>query len=108
MKRGEIWWINFDPSLGSEIQKKRPAVIVSNNAANLYLSRVTVIPLTTNISRVYPSEVLINLDGSSCKAMANQLMTIDKLRALSKISKASKEDMTLIEEVIKVHLGLSM
>jgi mRNA interferase MazF len=56
MKRGEVWWVNFGPAMGGEIQKQRPAVIVSNDAANQHLNRVQVVPITSNVSRIYPSE----------------------------------------------------
>ena len=56
MKRGEVWWVTFDPAVGSEIQKTRPAIIVSNDSANRNLKRVVVVPLTTNTSRVSPGE----------------------------------------------------
>ncbi len=57
MKRSEVWWINFDPSVGSEIKKKRPAVVISNNTSNSFLSRCQVVPLSTNVDNIYPSEV---------------------------------------------------
>lgn len=46
MRRGEVWWVNFEPTVGGEIRKQRPAVIISNHAANKYLNRVQVVPLT--------------------------------------------------------------
>ena len=54
MKRGEVWWVEFDPAVGSEIRKTRPVVIVSNDAANRNLARLVVVPLTSNASRQYP------------------------------------------------------
>ena len=61
MKRGEVWWVEFDPSVGSEIRKTRPAVIVSNDSANRNLLRVVVIPITSNTDRQYPGEALVTL-----------------------------------------------
>jgi mRNA interferase MazF len=63
MLRGEVWWVDFDPSLGGEIQKTHPAVIVSNDASNRNLNRVQVVPITSNVTRVYPCEAPIDLNG---------------------------------------------
>jgi mRNA interferase MazF len=107
MNRGEVWWINFNPSVGGEIQKERPAVIVSNNAANRNLNRVQVVPITSNVSRMYPSEALVTVQGRQGKAMADQLTTVSKQRMGKKAGEITSEEMTAVELAIRVQLGLS-
>ena len=68
MRRGEIWWVEFDPSVGSEIRKTRPAIIVSNDSANRNLARVVVVPLTGNVERQYPCEALVTVSEKPGKA----------------------------------------
>lgn len=106
-RRGEIWWVNFDPSVGQEIKKKRPAVILSNNVSNKYLKRYQVIPVSTQINKIYPSEVKIKIKGKDGKVMADQLTTVSELRFLQKIGKVSTKEMSAIEEKIKFQLDLS-
>ena len=106
MQRGEVWWVEFDPSVGSEIRKTRPAVIVSNDAANRNLSRVVVVPVTSNTGRQYPGEAVVTVSGQRSKAMADQIMAADKTRLKSQLGLLSKADMLAVEDAIKVHLAL--
>lgn len=106
MKRGEVWWVEFDPAVGSEIRKTRPAVIVSNDAANRNLARVVVIPLTSSTGRQYPGEALVSVSGQISKATADQIMAADKARLKSQLGTLAKVDMLAVEDAIKVHLGL--
>ncbi|MBI3916162.1 MAG: type II toxin-antitoxin system PemK/MazF family toxin [Betaproteobacteria bacterium] len=106
MKRGEVWWVDFEPAMGSEIRKTRPAVIVSNDASNGAMSRVQVIPVTSNTSKLYVFESRIEVKGAQGKAMADQIMTADKQRLKKRIGRVSPSEMLGIERAIKVQLGI--
>jgi mRNA interferase MazF len=106
MKIGEVWWVNFDPSVGGETRKKRPAVIVSNNAANQFLNRVQVIPLTSSVDKLYPSESYITFRGKKAKAMADQLTTVSKKRLINQAGTVSKSDLEGIRRAIAIQLDL--
>jgi mRNA interferase MazF len=107
MKRGDVWWVEFDPAVGSEIRKTRPAVIVSNDSANRNLARVVVVPLSSRTGHQYPGEALVTVAGQASKAMADQIMAADKARLKGQLGTLVKTDMAALEEAIHVHLGLA-
>ena len=110
-KRGEIWWVNFEPSFGTEIKKIRPALIISNNIANKMGKRITVIPMTSKIKDL-PIVVIVfpdadnNLESESLIKIPD-IATFDKKRLKSRIGVISAQKLSEVEEKIKIHLGLS-
>ena len=106
MKRGEVWWINFEPAIGGEIRKKRPAVIISNDAANQFLNRIQVIPLTSNVDKLYPSETYVPVRGKKAKARADQLTTVSKKRFINRIGTVSNAEIEGIERAVSIQLDL--
>jgi mRNA interferase MazF len=115
MRRGDIWLFDFDPARGSEAAKIRPAVVVSNDGANLAASRtstgvVTVIPLTTNTHTVYPFQALLTpletgLPHPS-KAQAEQVRALAIGRATRQVGLVRDSTMTRIDSALRVHLAL--
>lgn len=106
MKRGEVWWVDFEPAVGSEVKKVRPAVIVSNDASNAAMHRVQVVPITSNVSKLYVFEAPVAVKGAAGKAMADQVMTADKQRLKKRIGKVSGPEMLGIEQALRIQLGL--
>ena len=111
MKRGEIYYANLNPAVGSEVAKRRPVLIISNDANNRAASTVTILPITSNVSRVYPFEVLLQPSESGLpkpsKVQAQQVRTISKQRISGKaLGNLHEQLMQLIDTALKLHLGL--
>lgn len=111
MKRGDIFYADLSPVVGSEMGKRRPVLIVSNNANNRTSTTVTILPLTSNVTRVYPFEVSIALEKSNLsrpsKVQAQQVRTIYKEGITGEVvGSLSEELMVLVDAALKLHLGL--
>lgn len=105
-RRGEVWWVSFNSSVGGEVQKTRPAVVMSNDAANSALNRVIVIPITSQVSKVYPGEALVTINGEQRKAMADQITTASKQRLKNKLGILSRADLTAVETAVLLQLAI--
>lgn len=111
MKRGEIYYANLDPTIGSETAKRRPVLLVSNNANNRAANTVTILPITSNVTRIYPFEVLIQPQDSGLskpsKIQAQQIRTISKQRIEGSVVGCLGEVvMQQVDAALKLHLAL--
>lgn len=106
MRRGDVYWVDFEPARGGEITKTRPGVIVSNDAACRVQNRVQVVPLSSNTSRVYAWEALVHLRGKPLKAMADQIRTVSKERLSNQEGTLTQIDLLAVEQAIRLQLGL--
>lgn len=105
-KRGEVWWVSLDPTVGTEIKKTRPAIVVSNDVSNRYLDRVQVVPLTSTIAPVYPPECLVVVRKEQRKAMADQVRTVSLERLVKKIATLSVADMQAVDRILRLQLDV--
>jgi mRNA interferase MazF len=105
-RRGEVYWVAFGPARGSEIRKTRPAIVVSNDAANTALNRLQVVPVTSQTTRVFPSETLVVLRGERRKAMADQLTTASRERLVGYLGRINAADMEQVDRAIRLQLAL--
>jgi mRNA interferase MazF len=105
-RRGDVYWVGLDPVVGSEIRKTRPAVIVSNDSCNRYGNRVVVLPITSNVSSLFPGEALLTIKGRQGRALGDQIRSIDKSRLQARVGTLSAGEMTRVDEALAITLGL--
>ncbi len=106
LRRGDVWLVSFDPSLGGEVQKTRPAVILSNDTANALLNRLQVVPISSQVARLYPAEAYITVAGERRKAMADQITTVAKQRLLRQLGSLSQDDLEAVARAVCTQLNL--
>lgn len=115
MRRGEIRWIDLDPERGVESDTRRPGVIVSNDGANTTASRlgrgvVTVVPVTSNVERIYPFQVFLSAEatglGRDSKAQAEQVRSVAVERVGERIGTVTGTGLVELDEALRIHLAL--
>lgn len=115
MRRGEIRWVDLDPVRGAESNKRRPAVIVSNDGANTTANRlgrgvVTVVPVTSNTARVHPFQVLLTAEATGLardsKAQAEQVRSVAVERIGARVGALAGESLAALDAALRLHLAL--
>ena len=107
-RRGDVYWVNLDPVVGSEIRKTRPAVVVSNDSCNRYGTRVVVLPITSNVESLYPGEAMVEVSGKPGRALGDQIRSIDKSRLRARVGRLTADEMSRVDEALAVTLDLPM
>jgi mRNA interferase MazF len=107
-RRGDVYWVNLDPVVGTEIRKTRPAVVVSNDSCNRHGTRVVVVPITSNVDSLYPGEALVDVKGRPGRALGDQIRSIDKRRLKAVVNTLTAEEMVRIDEALAITLGLQL
>ena len=104
-RRGDVYWVNLDPVVGTEIRKTRPAVIVSNDSCNRFSTRVVAMPLTSNVDSLYPGEARVAVQGRAARALGDQIRSLDRRRLGKRVGTLTPLEMARIDEALAVTLG---
>jgi mRNA interferase MazF len=105
-RRGDVYWVNLDPVVGTEIRKTRLAVVVSNDSCNRYGTRVVVLPITSNVDSLFPGEASVELKGKPGRALGDQIRSIDKSRLKPRLGRLTADEMSRVDEALAVTLDL--
>lgn len=110
IKRGDVFLVNFDPTVGAEVRKTRPSVVVSNNINNIHSPIVSIAPITSNVARIYSFEVEIPAGMAGLpkrsKIMVNQTRAVDTLRLLEKKGRISNDIVSRLDSALRLHYAL--
>ena len=108
--RGQIWLVNLNPAIGSEIKKTRPALVISNDINNQYAETVTILPISDKGAKVYPFEIAVSEENAGLskpsKIKCQQIRTVDKERLVRRLGALTKRHLPDIEDALKLHLGI--
>ena len=111
IKRGDVFLVNFDPTVGAEAKKTRPGLVVSNDINNEHSPIVSIAPITSNVARVYSFEVDIPAGTSGLrtrsKVMINQTRALDKMRLLKRLGHLTEPLMGDVNRALRLHYDLS-
>jgi len=105
-RRGDVMWVKLDPTLGTEIRKTRPAVVVSNDSCNRYGARVVVVPVTSNVETLYPGEALVEIRGRKGRVLGDQIRSIDRARLRGRVQRLTADEMDRVDDALRVTLAL--
>ena len=108
VRRGDVYWVKLDPTIGSEIQKTRPAIVVSNDSCNRYGQRVVVLPLISNVETVYLGEALVEVGAKPARAIGDQIRAVDKRRLRRRLGRVSAADLSQVDQALRVTLDLGL
>lgn len=107
-RRGDVYWVNLDPVVGTAIRKTLPAVIVSNDSCNRHGTRVVVLPVTGNTDSLYPGEALIAVKGKISRVLGDQIRSVDKSRLGTRVSTLPAQEMARVDEALAITLALPL
>ena len=99
--RGEIWLVSLEPIVGHEIGKTRSALVISNDRNNQFAETITVLPITSNVKKIYPFETF------TPKIKSNQIRTVDKKRLIKLIGNVSEEKLKEVKQALSIHLNFA-
>ncbi|NGX61882.1 MAG: Endoribonuclease EndoA [Chlamydiae bacterium] len=105
-KRGEIFWVCLDPTVGTEVKKTRPGLILSNNSSNKFSKRVIIAPITSSTEKCFQFQARIQMPKGVKKVMLDQIRSVDKVRLRGQICSVSQSEMQEVERALRVALAL--